>query len=103
MKIIEKLSDMIEDEIEDAEKYAMCALDKKETYPQLAESFYKIANEEMGHMNILHTLAVQLIEDYKKKTGEPPEAMKTLYNILHRKHIEHAAAVKGMLALYKGE
>jgi hypothetical protein len=27
--------------------------------------------------------------------------MKTLYDILHRKHIEHAAAVKGMLALYK--
>ena len=40
-------------------------------------------------------------DEYRKKNGEPPEAMKTLYEILHRKHIEHAAAVKGMLALYK--
>lgn len=37
----------------------------------------------------------------RKKEGEPPEVMKTLYEILHRKHIEHADAVKGMLALYK--
>ena len=27
--------------------------------------------------------------------------MQMMYDILHRKHIEHAAAVKGMLALYK--
>ena len=55
----------------------------------------------MVHMNLLHTQVTLIIEDYRKKNGEPPEAMKVLYNILHRKHIEHAAAVKGMLALYK--
>lgn len=101
MKIIEKLCDMIEDELDDAEKYARCALEKKDEYPQLAETFYKIANEEMVHMGLLHTHVVNLISDYRKTKGEPPEAMKTVYDILHRKHIEHAATVKGMLALYK--
>jgi len=42
-----------------------------------------------------------MIDDYKKLKGEIPEGMKTLYDILHRKHIEHLAAVKALLALYK--
>jgi len=52
-------------------------------------------------MGLLHTQIVAIIDAYKKEKGEPPEGMKLLYEILHRKHIEHAAAVKGMLALYK--
>lgn len=101
MKIIEELSDKISEEIECAEKYAKCALWYKEERPQLAETYYKIANEKIGHMGLLHTQVTSIIDEYRKKNGEPPEAMKTLYNILHRKHIEHAAAVKGMLSLYK--
>ena len=101
MKIIEELSDKIADEIECAEQYAKCALMHKEDSPQLAETYYKIASEKMAHMNLLHAQVVSIIDDYRKKKGEPPEGMKVLYDILHRKHIEHAAAVKGMLALYK--
>ena len=63
--------------------------------------FYKLSTEEMAHMNVLHTKVVSIIEEYKKKNGDPPEAMKMLYDILHKKHIENAAAVKGMLSLYK--
>lgn len=101
MKIIEKLSDKIAEEIQDAEDYAMCALKYKEERPALAEVFYRISNEEMTHMNLLHGQVVMIIDEYKKQKGEPPEAMKTLYDILHHKHIEHAATVKGMLSLYK--
>lgn len=101
MKIIEKLSDKIQKEIDCAEEYAKCALNYKEARPALAETFYKIATEKLGHMSLLHTQAVAIIEEYKKTNGEPPEAMKTLYEILHRHHIEHAAMVKGMLSLYK--
>lgn len=101
MKIIECLSDQIADEIESAEEYAKCALAKKEDHPQLAETYYRIANEKLNHMGLLHTQVVSIIDAYKKEDGDPPEHMKLLYEILHRKHIEHAAAVKGMLALYK--
>jgi hypothetical protein len=52
-------------------------------------------------MSLLHTQVVAIIDAYKKEKGEPPEAMKLLYEILHRKHVEHVATVKGMLALYK--
>ncbi len=101
MKIIEELSDMISDEITCAEKYAKNALIYKENMPILSETFYKIANDKIGHMSLLHTQVVTIIDDYKKTNGEPPENMKILYDILHRKHIEHAAIVKGMLSLYK--
>ena len=101
MKIIEKLSDMIEHEMDCAEKYIKCALEYKDERPTLAETFYKIANDKINHMALLHAQVVSIIDEYRKKNGEPPEAMKTLYDILHRKHIEHAAAIKGMLALYK--
>ena len=101
MKIIEILSDKISDEIECAEDYIKCALTYKDDRPQLAETFYRIANEKIGHMGLLHAQVVAIIDEYRKAKGEPPEAMMTLYNILHRKHIEHAAAVKGMMALYK--
>ena len=101
MKIIEKLSNKIEKEIECAEEYIKCALETKEDQPMVSETFYKIANEKMGHMTLLHTQVVALIDEYKKTNGEAPKEMKILYDILHKKHIEHAAAVKGMIALYK--
>ena len=101
MKIIEKLSDKIEEEIECAEDYIKCALLYKEERPQLAEVFYKIANEKMTHMGLLHDQVTIIIDEYRKKDGEPPEAMKMLYDILHKKHIDRATAVKGMISLFK--
>ena len=101
MKIIQELSNKIEKEILCAEEYAKDALEMKETYPKLSESYYKIAGEKMGHMIELHNQVVALIDEYRKTKGEPPESMNMLYNILHKKHIEQAAVVKGLLALYK--
>ena len=103
MKLIQKLSDMIEEEIHDAEKYAKCALELKEDRPLLADAFYKLSMEELVHMNILQTNVVNLIDEYRKTKGEPPEGMMTIYKIFHQKHIENTAIVKGMLSLYKGD
>jgi len=55
MKVIQCLSDQIAEEIEDAEKYAKCALTYKNEYPQLSETYYRIANEEITHMTLLHS------------------------------------------------
>ena len=101
MKIIGDLSDMIEEEIADAEKYARHALNHKEDHPELAATFYQLSLEEMKHMTMLHDQVVRIIADYRKTNGEPPEAMLTLYNYLHKRHIEKAADVKAMQAMYK--
>ena len=54
MKIIKKLSEYIEEEIGDAEKYAECALKTKQDYPQVSELFYMLSGEELTHMERLH-------------------------------------------------
>lgn len=102
MKVIEKLSEYIDEEIGDSMKYIKCALAYKDENPTLADLFARLSEEEMKHMMLLHNQVVTIIEDYKRKNGEPPEAMKTVYDILHRRHIDKAAEAKAAIALYKG-
>ena len=101
MRLIEKLNDKIADEIQDAKCYATMALAYKDEWPQMAAKLYQISTEEMQHMNILHGEVVRIIEDYRKKNGEPPKEMLAVYEYLHKKHIEAAAEVKTLHALYK--
>lgn len=101
MKIIKKLSDMIEDEIADAKKYAQCAIKYREERPELAKRFYNISMQEMEHMKILHDSVVEIIEEYRKENGDPPAGMQVVYDIVHEKHIAAAGEAKALQSLYK--
>ena len=61
MVLISKLSDMIEEELDDAEKYIRCAMTYKDERPSLSATFYKLSTEEIGHANTLHEQVVALI------------------------------------------
>ena len=67
MKIIEKLSEKIGEEIHDSKCYAKMALEYKEEYPDLARLLYTLSTEEMSHMTRLHDAVAEIIEDYRKK------------------------------------
>lgn len=101
MRLIQKLCDMIDEEINDAEKYARCALDKKDSDKELAEMFYTLSGEELKHMEMLHKQVVRLIENYRKEEGEPPAPMMAVYDYLHKKSMDHATDVAVMRARYK--
>lgn len=103
MIVIGLLSEHIDDELEDACTYAKLALEYKDTEPELAQLFYKLSGDEMGHMEALHKNVVSHIEAYKKLKGEAPESMKFLYDFVHKREIARAGEVKRLHGLYKGE
>ena len=100
MEIIRKLSDYIEEEITDAGKYAACAIEFKDERPELADLFFNLAEEELGHMERLHAAVVTIIDEYRRTKGNPPEAMQAVYDYVHKKEIERTAEVKAKLSLY---
>ena len=101
MLIIKKLSNMIKEEISDAEKYARCALNHKQDDKALADTFYTLANEELKHMEMLHAQVTRIIEAYRKDKGDPPEGMMAIYNYVHEEQIDAVKEVKVLLAMYK--
>ena len=99
MKIIEKLSRMIEEELDGAEEYIECALKYKDEHPSVAKAFYDISLVEMQHVTILHNEVTRLIEEHRRKVGDPPAPMLAVYNYLHEKHMKKAHEIK----LYQDE
>ena len=101
MKIIKCLSEYIEEELHDADKYITKAIKVKDEYPDLADTFYQLSLEEMNHMNRLHNEAERIILEYRKDVGDPPPAMQAVYDYLHDRMIAKAKEVKIAQGMYR--
>ena len=101
MKLMQQISDMIEDEIDGALDYAKKAAEWKEEHRKLADTLHDLSREEMAHITRLHDEVVRLIEKYRTEKGEPPADMLAIYNYLHRKHIDKVAEIKRYQDMFK--
>jgi len=102
MKLIEKLSEYIEEEIESADGYINCALKYKEDNPMLAKMFYDLSVTELGtHVTALHDEVVRAITEYRNQHGDVPQDMQAVYDYLHERHIDDANKIKLKQMQYK--
>lgn len=100
MKIIEKVVELIDEELCDAKRYIKLA-DKEYEHESLSECFAALAEEEMGHAKRLHTEVEKLIAEARERDGEPPAEMLAVYNYMHKKQIEKAEKIKRMIDEYR--
>ena len=100
MTILKCLSEDIECTLDMAEEDIKKAMMYKDEYPTAAKAFYTKSVMLMDSIKPQHEAVVGLIEGYKKEKGEPPEAMMAVYNYMHERHINKAAAIKALQDMY---
>lgn len=101
MKIIEKISERIGEEINDARTYALLALETRDDYPDLSRTLYTISQQEMDHKRMLHDAIASVIAEYRQEHGDPPEKMMAVYEYMHNQHIAQAVEARNIQAMYK--
>lgn len=101
MKLISTLSEYIDDEIHDIKKYAKLAESVKHDYPSLAQVLYTISGQEDAHQAALHSEVVKIIAGYRKEHGEPPAPMQAVYDILHKRSMEHLVEARKYQEIYR--
>lgn len=101
MRVIEILSNKIEEEVCDARSYIKMAIEYKEEYPELARTLYNLSAQEMEHSNMLHSEVTEIIKRYRETHGDPPADMMAVYDYLHKKQIDKSLEVKMLQSTYK--
>ena len=102
MKTIKILVEQIEDEACSAEEYAKKAMQYKDEDKALADTFAKLAETELQHVDLLHAQVVRIIKAWEAKGNTAPPEMKAVYDYTHQKSIDHVARVKILINMYYG-
>lgn len=102
MREIMELAKRIRKELDRADMYAYEANKHKEQWPDLAQHYYKAANEHIAIADDLHVAAVRLIENTKRSGVEPPAAMLKTWEFEHEMMIDDKNEILRKLAMYKG-
>lgn len=100
MQIIKCLSEDIEATLDAAEHDIKKAIQYKEEFPIASRAFYNKSTVLMDTIKLEHEAVVALIEGYKKENGEPPVGMKAIYDYMHERQINKAAAIKALQDMY---
>lgn len=72
MRTIAQIVKDIKGELHGAKHYAELANKYKDEDDSLSEMYASTSNQELGHVNTMHAQVVRIINDYRRKHGEPP-------------------------------
>ena len=100
MKVIECMSEDIEQTLDMAEENIQAAIKYKETYPAAAKAFYTKSIQLMDGLGAMHEAVVTLIKNYRTEKGEPPAPMLAIYNYMHERQMNQAALIKNLQEVY---
>ena len=101
MQVIRDLAEEIRDELDGAGEYAKKAAHFKGTDDSLAAMYSEIAGQELGHVDKLHSKAMEIIKKYRAEKGDPPKAMQAVWDWEHKAMIQRMAEIKGMLEMLR--
>ena len=100
MEIIKKVSTLIREELDDAEKFARLALSYKDQDPDAARVFVDLAKAEMEHQDRLHNLVTKEIAKAVDVGKRATPEMQWVYNYLHDEQISRAEKVLELQRMY---
>lgn len=98
MKIIKKMVDRIDDEIESAQNYAEKYLELKAADDPDSSKYKDMANDEIRHATFIHDIAVKKI-DLLRNVYTPPFNMEKKWEESHKLYVERVAWIKQMLQM----
>lgn len=100
---MDKLMDLVCDEIRDAKRYAKLALEYRDTDKDLADLYYRLSGEELDHANRLHVQVVRLLDTQQRIGTNGVDVNKAIYEHLRKRNVENISEVGVLQALYKGK
>lgn len=101
MKEIMEVAKYIRKEVDRADMYAYEANKHKEQYPDMAQHYYKAAQEHLSIADDLHNGAVRLIESTRRSGAQPSEEMMKMWAFEHEMLIDSKDCVLRKLDMYK--
>nr|DAH39995.1 MAG TPA: NEUTROPHIL-ACTIVATING PROTEIN A, four-helix bundle, METAL TRANSPORT [Caudoviricetes sp.] len=102
MKKIKMLAEQIEEELNDAEKYATCAAKFADDDRELSAMYADLSRQELTHADKLHAAAVRYIRQAKDGGANVPESMQIVWDWEHEKMVSHRARILALLDMVNG-
>jgi hypothetical protein len=88
MKTLTYLIEKAYDTLEEVEEYTIQAMNLKATHKELADVYFKIAEEHVGIFKMLHDEMGSLIEEEKRNGKHPTPEMEAIFNYEHERIIK---------------
>lgn len=101
MDKIKDLFELVDDELQDAMKYAKLAMEHKDTDNAMAELFYSLSLEEIKHKQNLYNCAVKAMTTYVEKYPEKEEITKEVFEALNERTIDWENSIRVYQGMYR--